>query len=906
LSVRCYARSRDSRAPRLAGQRPRRVTSHGDGVTIERARSAVKTVSPGAAGLRLARLMLGCVLAILAPAAAPALGQTLTWSAPGAIDHQPTNASGAQINGVSCPTSSFCVAVDKNGNILTSTNPTGGSNAWQTEAVDTTPIESVSCSSTKQCDAVDSEGQVLTSTNPTGGATWSATTITQGAALTSVSCSAVDGFCAAVDAQGNAYTNSGTGWSTTPVDIDGNTHLNAISCASKALCVAVDQAGKAVVDTGGSWGAPTSLCVALDNAGNALVWTGPSSPWMSFNVDQTHYLGGASCTPTADFCVGVDAAGNIIVLESPGSGSLLTYEDLSNVDSGNDLTAVTCASDSLCVVGDRYGDVATSTSPESNQWSAQAVDFDNQMTSVSCASATLCAATDADGNILTSTDPLATWAVATQDLANNSGLSLDPTGVSCPSTSLCVAVDRNGNVLTSTDPAGGSNLWSTASQIDPGAQLLGVACSSQLCAAIDNFGRVLTAAIGPSTGLGTWSAERVDTTGHLTAISCGVDGQNQTLCAAADDNGDVLVSTDPPVPASWTTTQIDPNPSGPTGQYISGISCTPSVSLCAAVDHNGNVLMSTSPTQTTSWALQSIDQGHSLSSVSCSSVDLCEAADTSGNIVEYSLQQWGTPTAIDGVSALEAVSCAPGVLLCTAVDLYGNAVVGAPPETLSILITGEGSVSINGTTCTTDCQITVEQGAQLTLSAAPASGYTFAGWSGGGCSVSATCLITVAASGQVTASFLANPASPIVSSPQPPSSGTPSPPPSHQTGPTVAEVRAKLAHELVPRGRGSTLAAILKAGSYTFRTYTLPEAGTVTLSWYLEARGHRRVLVARGALTLKTAGTGRLRVKLTARGRRLLAGSRRPKLVAQVTFTPAGALPIATTHGFALTLRRRG
>jgi hypothetical protein len=72
--------------------------------------------------------------------------------------------------------------------------------------------------------------------------------------------------------------------------------------------------------------------------------------------------------------------------------------------------------------------------------------------------------------------------------------------------------------------------------------------------------------------------------------------------------------------------------------------------------------------------------------------------------------------------------------------------------------TGSGtySSSISGTSCGTGCQ-TYAIGTTVTLTATPASGSTFAGWSGGGCSGTGTCTVTLSADTSVTATF--NPAS---------------------------------------------------------------------------------------------------------------------------------------------------
>jgi hypothetical protein len=88
---------------------------------------------------------------------------------------------GIEMDGVSCPSTSFCAIVDYDGDVITSTEPAVPT-AWSTAHVDFTleprgfspfrgppesvPIEGISCPSTTLCVAVDSAGNVLTSTEP--------------------------------------------------------------------------------------------------------------------------------------------------------------------------------------------------------------------------------------------------------------------------------------------------------------------------------------------------------------------------------------------------------------------------------------------------------------------------------------------------------------------------------------------------------------------------------------------------------------------------------------------------------------------------------------------------------------------------------------------------------------------
>src|SRR5438094_8502584 len=112
----------------------------------------------------------------------PPAGSRLTWAAPVRVDN-PASFHGVGLVGVSCVSSGLCVVADDDGNVVTSTNPTGGPSAWTVTNVDVSVgpnssgprLTGVSCPTGDLCVAVDSDGTIITSTKPTGGATaWKA------------------------------------------------------------------------------------------------------------------------------------------------------------------------------------------------------------------------------------------------------------------------------------------------------------------------------------------------------------------------------------------------------------------------------------------------------------------------------------------------------------------------------------------------------------------------------------------------------------------------------------------------------------------------------------------------------------------------------------------------------------
>jgi Divergent InlB B-repeat domain len=85
-------------------------------------------------------------------------------------------------------------------------------------------------------------------------------------------------------------------------------------------------------------------------------------------------------------------------------------------------------------------------------------------------------------------------------------------------------------------------------------------------------------------------------------------------------------------------------------------------------------------------------------------------------------------------------------------------------QQLTVSIAGGGGVSSNvqpGISCSTGnsgtCTASFAQGSQVVLAASPATSYKFNGWSGGGCSGTGTCTVTMSAAQSVAATFGAAP-----------------------------------------------------------------------------------------------------------------------------------------------------
>lgn len=349
-----------------------------------------------------------------------------------------------------------------------------------------------------------------------------------------------------------------------------------------------------------------ALCCAA--AVTARAEASPSLSWSApLDIDGGQALSGISCA-SLSLCVAVDGAGGAIVSTNPSAGAGASWKAL-DIDSSRALTAISCPSAALCVAVDSAGYAVVSTNPGAGfpagsgaTWKALEIDEGRALSAVSCASTTLCVAVDGDGHALVSTNPAAgSWSdPAGSDIDGANQLS----GVSCSSNTLCTAVDENGQALLSLNPAAGPSTWH-AREIDPSLGLQAISCTaSGVCVAVDSAGNAFAssnvgAAISGAAGAGsgaTWSSTAFDALGTPTAVACAATG----LCVAADHTGYAFASDNPAAaPPSWLASELD------IPKTLSGVACVQE-GLCAAVDANGRVFIATThaPSATTGPALE--------------------------------------------------------------------------------------------------------------------------------------------------------------------------------------------------------------------------------------------------------------------------------------------------------------
>ena len=202
-------------------------------------------------------------------------------------------------------------------------------------------------------------------------------------------------------------------------------------------------------------------------------------------------------------------------------------------------------------------------------------------------------------------------------------------------------------------------------------------------------------------------------------------------------------------------------------------------------------------------------------------------------------------------------------------------------RTLTVVKSGGGSGTVTsdpaGIDCGSDCSAGFPHGTSVTLTATPASGSTFAGWEGEGCSGTGPCTVAMDRVREVTSIFglAATPSTPPADGPGP----TPTPTPG--TGPGTADLTPPIAaiasNRLLMSRRGYVRVRIDCSDS--------PEdcLGVVRLRLRFPTAAALRT-VGRASFEITAGESKRVRLRLTRRARRLVRrmGRVRVRVVAVV------------------------
>jgi hypothetical protein len=339
---------------------------------------------------------------------------------------------------------------------------------------------------------------------------------------------------------------------------------------------------------------------------------------------------------------------------------------------------------------------------------------------------------------------------------------------------LCAVVDLSSGVVTSTNPTGGSGTWQRTA-LGGSHAFAAVSCpATSLCVAVDSTGNVATST-NPTGGVGAWSIADIDGSNAIIGVAC----PTTTMCVASDANGNVLTSTNPTGGAgAWTPANVDGT------VQLTDVSC-PSEFFCAiAARGKPQLVTSTNPTGGASaWTVNTVDSFTGFNGISCADESVCAVVDDFGFVLTGTANPAHTLTVAKGGSGTGTVSSS------------------APP----------------GIDCGASCSHAFAGGTDVRLSAAPAAGSTFTGWSGGGCSGTGPCVVTLSADTTITATF-AVPATPDT------------------VAPTISAF--KIAPPSFAVGRSATpVSARAKRGA-TF-SYRLSEPATATITISRPSPGRR-------------------------------------------------------------------
>ncbi len=454
------------------------------------------------------------------------------------------------------------------------------------------------------------------------------------------------------------------------------------------------------------------LCIAVDTGGHAFVSTDPTggrSAWKWVTVPGASSGFGAVSCPEVKLCVAI-AQDNVLATTDPAGGSSTWKSvDVGNAlmgQGGDEFEALSCASASLCVVGDVSGNVLVSTDPTGGASTWKVVDADARgsnagISALACPSTHFCVAGDDDGNILTTSDPrgsASAWKMVTP-----AGSADDIHTLSCPSTHFCMATGSE--LLSSTDPGGGASAWySTSGVINDDAEA--VNCHNLHLCIVSDVALDLAISAYPTDGLAAWANIYSAPNGPGNTMGIGISCPGVDLCVVTGDN-DILTSTSPSagapaapttpttIPAATTiTASVDTAgwreanfPSEENG--IVAVSC-PSPGLCVAVDNGGKAFVSTDPADgsTSAWKISVVAGATSgFSGVSCPDIELCvgiaggnivSTTDPTGGGAKWKSLDVGNALMGQGGDEFVSVSC-PSATLCLVADINGNVLVSTNP-----------------------------------------------------------------------------------------------------------------------------------------------------------------------------------------------------------------------------------
>ena len=344
-----------------------------------------------------------------------------------------------------------------------------------------------------------------------------------------------------------------------------------------------------------------------------------------------------------------------------------------------------------------------------------------------CAGTGSCVVAMTAATAVTATFALSRTLTVSKTGTGSGAVASNPAGINCGTTCTTTYIDGMSVTLTAT-PAAGSTFtgWSGACT-GTGVCIVTLGADAAVTA---TFVSIQPAFTVDKSGTGS---------GTVTSIPAGINCG--ATCQAAYPSGTTVTLTATPAAGSRFT--------GWSGGGCSGTgTCVVVVTDDTAVTAAFSALQPTlTVTKSGLGTVTSAPAG-----INCGTT--CEAQFTSGTVVTLT----ATAAAGSRFSGWTLGGCS-GTGTCT-VTLAADTSVNATfvlVHTLTVTKSGTGSGTVTstpaGVSCGATCSATFDTGLSVTLTASPTSGAMFTGWSGGGCTGTGTCVVSVTADTSVTATF---------------------------------------------------------------------------------------------------------------------------------------------------------
>jgi hypothetical protein len=218
--------------------------------------------------------------------------------------------------------------------------------------------------------------------------------------------------------------------------------------------------------------------------------------------------------------------------------------------------------------------------------------------------------------------------------------------IACPSAALCVAPDSTG-ALVSRDPTAGATAWHEVPFSLGTTEPASVSCTAGgFCAVGGGHGLAISADPADPT---SWRVLSVPGDWPISSVSC----PSAALCLVGRYDGSVLATTDPTDPSPAFTPVYSPV----NGYDAAPIWCSPSTG-CVASAEGGEVVRSSDPARPGSWSLTHVDSAaERIEAYACPPVGACIAVDSAGGALTPTDGESWPRTTIDLPPPCSAPAC---------------------------------------------------------------------------------------------------------------------------------------------------------------------------------------------------------------------------------------------------------